>query len=182
MCFCSPHWHGSACANWVMKWWINKKCGTESCALARWPKIQWRLAMFPVGLIQCGIQSVAQPVRIICTGLGLPLPYFSLKYLERERERDCMNAWTDGVGVWLNCAPSTGKCYNFFFQCTDSCNLLVFMILLQGYFTWMHDTILVIMFCAFFCCLTHELIKSKRIVCFLLYFPPSLIIFSHSLT
>lgn len=96
-CFCSPHWHGSACANWVMKW-INKKCGTESCALARWPKIQWRLAMFPVGLIQCGIQSVAQPVRIICTGLGLPLPYFSLKYRERERGREI--AWMPRQMEW----------------------------------------------------------------------------------
>lgn len=105
----------SMCKHGAMKL-INKKYGTESCALARWPKIQWRLAMFPVGLIQCGIQSVAQPVRIICTGLGLPLPYFSLKYREREGERDCMNVWTDGVGVWLNSAPS-----NFLFQRTDSC-------------------------------------------------------------
>lgn len=47
--------------------------------------------MCPLGLIQCGVQSMSQPARIMCAGLSCPtlssLPYFSLKYGEKESER-----------------------------------------------------------------------------------------------
>lgn len=60
------------------------------------------LPCFPLGLIQCGVQSVAQPTRITCAGLSCPtLLLVALLFIEIWKERGssiyCRNAGTDGV-------------------------------------------------------------------------------------